>query len=171
MIKYTLVFIIAFLSCFAMHAQNATSLKVTGKVTDFMTGKALSQISISIKDIKSGSVQTSGSGTFTLKVPSEYVTIVLSYPGYQTKEFPLAGRKIINLSMVPDGITSSESTIEVPYYGTINENNLNGAVAINVKNNQKTLEYPNIFAMLDGTTPGLQLYSFSGMPGEFKDSP
>ena len=166
MIKFVLVFITAFLSSFIIHAQDAPSYQIKGKVTDFMTGKSLSQISVSIKDIKSNSVQTSGSGTFTIKVPSKYVSLVLSYPGYQTKEFPLAGRKDIKINLVTDGITTGESQVDVPYYGTINENNLNGAVSITVKDNENALQYPNIFAMLDGTTAGLRANSFSGVPGE-----
>jgi TonB-linked SusC/RagA family outer membrane protein len=166
MIKFFLVFLTAFLSCFVVQAQNTSIHEVDGKVIDFMTGKALSQISISIKDIKSLPVESSDVGTFTLKVPSGYVTLVLSYPGYQTKEFPLTGRSKMTISLVPDGVSAGESKVEVPYYGSINENNLNGAAAITVRDNEKSLQYPDLFAMLAGTTPGLQSNSFSGMPGE-----
>src|SRR5688500_4718320 len=112
--RHTCGLIIFLLACQSAFAQNQS--KIQGTVSDFLTGKRIAQTNISVKGLASTSTETSADGTFTMDVPSLYAVLLISYPGYQTKEFPLYGNDQVSIHLVPEGIDIGESTVRLPYY-------------------------------------------------------
>ncbi|WEK19966.1 MAG: SusC/RagA family TonB-linked outer membrane protein [Candidatus Pedobacter colombiensis] len=174
--KLSYTFILLAFCTFAVQAQKPVKVaaqksvvpsftKIKGTIIDIQTKKTLSKISISLKDIRTTTAETNVNGEFEIKVPSLYAVLVVSYPGYQTKEVPLIGKREINVALVKDGINLGESVVNLPYFSQ-SENSLNGAYAVVATTQDKTAENRSVFQMLQGTVAGLQSTSFSGVPDE-----
>jgi len=161
--KYIYGLIILLLAFQSMAAQDV--LKVRGTVSDYLTSKPIARASVIVKGFAISSTETSNEGTFTIDVPSLYSVLIISYPGYQTREFPLYGKKEISIQLVPEGIDVGESIVRLPYY-SINQKDLNGAYTVISPGYDKTIQYRDIYQMLQGTVPGLETNAFSGVPGE-----
>jgi TonB-linked outer membrane protein, SusC/RagA family len=161
--KYTYVLI---LLTFAWHLPQAqVGIKVQGTVSDFLTSKRIAQTNISVKGKAAISTESTAKGTFSIEVPSPYSVLIVSFPGYQAKEIPLDGKNDISIRIVPEGIDVGESTVRLPY-GTFNQRNLNGAYTVIAPGPDKTIQYRNIFQMLEGKVPGFEINAYSGVPGE-----
>jgi TonB-linked SusC/RagA family outer membrane protein len=163
MVKYTYALFVLFLSCFTLHAQD--TYKVDGTVVDFFTSKPISNAGISMRGSAVISANADNNGTFEIEAPSEYSVIVVSYPGYQTMEIPLFGKGKVVVNLIPDGVDAGESKVRLPYY-TVNEKELNGVFRVLSKGYDKGVQYRDIYQMLQGTVPGLESRSYSGVPGE-----
>jgi TonB-linked SusC/RagA family outer membrane protein len=72
--------------------------KVTGKVTDEITGETLIGVTVQIKGTTTGTT-TSVDGTFTLDLPSPDAILVFSYLGYEPKEIAARDAQITNVVM------------------------------------------------------------------------
>lgn len=163
MIKYASVLIAFFWTCLSLHAQETVIIK--GSVVDFLSSKPISKTNIRVKGALGESAESTESGTFELKVPSAYAVLIISYPGYQRKEFPLNGNKEVKISLAPEKLDIGESMVRLPYF-TANEKNLNGSYGVVSKGYDKSIQYRDIYQMLEGTVPGLEVKANSGVPGE-----
>ena len=162
MMKYA--FLIAFIwTCLSLHAQEPTAIK--GSVVDFLSSKSIANANISIKGSGGVSAETSDNGTFELKVPSVYSVLIVSFPGYQRKEYPLNGNNQVVIDLAPEKLDIGEAVVRLPYY-SINEKNMNGSYAVISKGYDKSIQYRDIYQMLEGAVPGLQVNAYSGIPGE-----
>jgi hypothetical protein len=72
-------------------------LQATGTITDAITGKPLSGISISVFEFSAAI--TDDKGNFKVRVPSYSAVLIVSGPGFETKELPLKGRKSVASSL------------------------------------------------------------------------
>lgn len=172
---YTIVFTVC---CFyALHAQDSTNTAglmpvvaqpgfttIHGSIVDVLTKQPLSKVSISIRNFRARTIETSGD-TFQINVPSPYAILIFSYPGYQTKEVALSGNTSVRVALVKEGVNVGESQVKLPYY-TEYENNLNGSYHVIAKTQDKIEENPSVFQMVQGTVPGLSSTNYSGVPEE-----
>src|ERR1043165_9496344 len=69
---------------------------VTGKVTDSKDGSPLAGVSILAKGTGSGT-QTKTDGTFSLSVPTNTNTLVVSSVGFATQEVNIAGKTSVDV--------------------------------------------------------------------------
>jgi len=75
---------------------------IRGRVVDQQTGKPLAGVSVTIKG-KKGGASTNDEGWFSLNIPSERVTLIISSVGYTTVEQVVeAGASNIVISLVQD---------------------------------------------------------------------
>jgi TonB-linked SusC/RagA family outer membrane protein len=102
--KHLLALALVLLACVATWAQRV----VTGKVTD-KQGEALIGASILAKGTNSGTV-TDLDGSFSLNVPGNASTLVISYTGYNTQEMALGASNVIDVQM-DAGITLEETVV------------------------------------------------------------
>ena len=117
------------LSCFALlclfvlpaMAQNKT---ITGKVIDSKDSSPLIGASVSAKGSTAGTI-TDVNGSYKLSVPESATTIVISYIGYVTKEFPITG-SVVNVTL--DANNTSLNEVLVVGYGTVRKKDATGAV-------------------------------------------
>jgi TonB-dependent starch-binding outer membrane protein SusC len=159
MLKIFYFMFIFSLSCLTLQAQN--SIKVKGTVVDYLSSKPVKNVLVSVKNTKTSTI-ASDNGKFTVEVRSPYSVLVISFPGYQTKEYSLNGRKEVSIVLVPEGIDVGESIVKLPY-SAINSKDLNGAYTVIQNSNDR---YRDIYQMLQGTVPGLESNAYSGVPGE-----
>jgi TonB-dependent starch-binding outer membrane protein SusC len=136
--------------------------QVTGTVTDD-SGEPLADVSVQVQG-KAEGVTTGKEGRYSINVDNMNGTLVFSYVGFASQEIPIAGRSMINVTMVSDARALSD--VVVVGYGKQKKVNLVGAVAtVNVDEKITSRALPNISAGLSGLVPGLAATQSSGMAG------
>jgi len=133
---------------------------ITGKVTS-PTGEALPGVTVLVKGTANG-VTTSGDGTFSLNVPEQAGTLVVSFIGFATKEVAFTKAGTYNITLADDAKALEE--VVVTGYTTERKKDIIGSVSI-VKT-EELLATPtgNISSQLQGRAPGVTV-STSGEPG------
>ena len=142
--------------CFA---QNKT---ITGKITDAKDTAGIVGASVTVKGSKIG-VQTTADGTFSITVPENTTTLIISSVGYATREIEISGRSSIDVDLTSSGGNLNE--IVVIGYGTARKKDLTGSVAsVQAKDfNQGIVVAPD--QLLQNKVAGLEITSASGQPG------
>lgn len=159
---YLLIIIIVYTgTAVAQQTKPQAQIKVQGIVIDYLTSQPVKGALINVKNSLK-SINTGNDGKFVVDVPSQYSVVVVSFPGYQQTEFALHGKDQVTIVLTPEGINNGESTVRLPYY-TANSKNLNGAYTV-IQNTDD--RYRDVYQMLQGTVPGLETNSYSGVPGE-----
>ena len=136
---------------------------ITGQVTDEQ-GRPLPGASVLVKGFALGAV-TDQDGRYTLEAPDDATTLVFSFIGYITEEVEIAGRSVIDFSMLPD-IQSLQGVevVSTGYYEV--EQRLNpGNIA---KIDARVIEQQpisNPLQALQGRLTGVSIRQRSGVPG------
>ena len=71
---------------------------ITGKVTDAESGQPMIAASVLVKGTSTGTV-TDADGSFSLNVPDNANTLVISFIGYTPQEVAITG-KVINVALL-----------------------------------------------------------------------
>lgn len=134
---------------------------VTGVVTDDK-GVPLSGVSVSIKGTTTGTI-TSADGAFSLNVPANSNTLVVSNIGYESKDVDITNQTNINITL-----TSADQVLTdvvVVGYGTARRRDLTGAVAsVAAKDfNKGTFTSPD--QLIQGKAAGVLVINNTGQPG------
>lgn len=74
---------------------------ITGKVTSSEDGLGMSGVPVVVKGTTIGTA-TDVDGAFTLSVPNDAATLVVSFIGMKTVELPIGTQTVFNVAMVPD---------------------------------------------------------------------
>jgi TonB-dependent starch-binding outer membrane protein SusC len=133
---------------------------VNGTIRD-ENGGGMPGVSVLIKGTSQGT-STDADGKFSLSVPNDQATLVVSFVGYTTTEIVVGSRSVVDLAMTPD-VTSLQEVV-VTGYTTERKKDIIGSVA--VVNAKTTIAQPssNISSMLQGRAPGITV-SGTGAPG------
>lgn len=135
--------------------------KITGVVKDQNNETAIG-VTVMVKNSLNGTT-TDENGSFELEVEGNEI-LQFSYIGYQAIEFPIDGKKTMNVKMVVESNKLEE--VVVVAFGTQKRANVTGAVAtLNTKELGK-LPVDNLTTMLSGRLPGVITRQQSGVPGE-----
>ena len=161
--KYAYILFFLSLACLTLHAQD--SYKVKGTVIDFVTSQPVAKASVTVRGSVLQGSETLDDGSFVIEVPSLYSVLVIKYPGYQPKNFTLAGKEEVSISIFIEGWDVGESEVRLPYY-SVNEKDLNGVYRVISKGYDKNTQQRNINQLLGGAIPGLNINAYSGVPGE-----
>ncbi|WP_374165780.1 SusC/RagA family TonB-linked outer membrane protein [Arcticibacter sp. MXS-1] len=141
------------------YAQNRT---VTGKVTGASDKLPLPGVAVKIKG-KTGGTSTDANGTFSLKVSSGDVLEFTSV-GFQPQTITVGQSNVINVALRDDVKALDE--VVVVGYGVQRKKLVTGAtVQVKGEDLQKQSSL-NALQALQGQTPGVQISSTSGQPGE-----
>jgi TonB-linked SusC/RagA family outer membrane protein len=157
--KKSILFLIGFLLfAFSTYAQKV----IKGKVTDAADGSGIPGVSVLVKGTSAGT-NTQSDGSFTLSVPQNSNTLVVSFVGYATKEVTIGNNTTINVSL-----TSAAQDLEgvmIVAYGTAKKSTYTGSAS--VVDAEKIKEMPNTSFQnsLAGRVPGVQVTSASGQAG------
>ncbi|CAM1344967.1 SusC/RagA family TonB-linked outer membrane protein [Tenacibaculum amylolyticum] len=152
-----IITVILFLAVNVISAQN---VKVTGNVTDAITGDPIPGVSVIIKNTTTG-VETDFDGNYTIEV-SRGATLEFKSIGYAT-ETVVVNSSVINVTLEE----SSEQLDEVVVvgYGSKRKELVSGAYSsINSEDIQKNNPV-RIDQALQGKSAGVQISSNSGAPG------
>lgn len=143
------------------HAQGGVTVK--GTVVD-NNAEPLIGASVVVKGNTSLGTVTDFDGNFTLKVPSEATTLVVSYVGMTSKEVKVGKQRSFNITLNED--TQLEEVVVVGY-GQQKKASVVGAIT---QTTGEVLEraagITDIGAALTGNLPGVVTMASSGMPGE-----
>ena len=161
--KLTSVLLLSFLflSTALIEAQNRRVIK--GTILD-ETNQPLIGATVAIKNIKSSSVITDIDGHFTINVPEDRKTLVVSYIGYITQEVSISGKNSITVVLKDDSKEMGE--VVVIGYGQQQKASVVGAITQTTGEVlQRTGGVSNVGAALTGNLPGVVTMSSTGMPG------
>ncbi len=135
---------------------------VTGTILD-NTGQPLPGANIIEKGTSNGT-QTDFDGNFSLDVSSENATLLISYVGFSSKEVSLNGKTNLNITLQED-IASLDEVVLIGY-GTQKKALVTGAIVQLKGEELAKRNVSNALQALQGQTPGVQITSTSGQPGE-----
>jgi TonB-linked SusC/RagA family outer membrane protein len=162
-VKRERVFLLMFLSLlFFSQTLLAQQRQISGKVTGTSDGTPIPGAVVKVKG-KTGGTSTSGEGTFAISAQTGDI-LVISSVAYLTKEVTVAQGNTINVSLDDDNKNLEE--VVVVGYGVQQKKLVTGAT-VQVKG--ETLQKQsttNALQGLQGQTPGVQITSTSGQPGE-----
>ena len=134
---------------------------IKGKVLD-AKGEPIIGASVIIKGTIKGAV-TDYDGNYTLEGVSNSDIIVVSYIGYETREFPVGSSNLSAITLKEDNKLLEE--VVVIGYGKTRKTDLSSAVGI-IANADKLKERPvaSVEDMLQGQIPGVTIVSNGGHP-------
>jgi len=135
--------------------------KVTGTVTN-EKGEALPGVNIVAKGTNF-SAQTDFDGKFSIEVPDNATTLVVSYIGLQEQEVAITNAP---LTIVLKEIGQQMNEVIVVGYGSQNRRTLSTAVSKLDKKVLENVPYSNVTQSLQGNVTGLVVKTSSGQPGK-----
>ncbi|MEP6465828.1 MAG: SusC/RagA family TonB-linked outer membrane protein [Parafilimonas sp.] len=134
---------------------------ISGMVTDSANKAPLSSVTILVKGSKKGT-QTTQDGKFTLTVPENATTLVISSVGYGSKEVAINGESLdIYLSQASTSLTD----VVVIGYGSVKKKDITGSITtVGTKDFQKgSITSPE--QLIAGKVAGVTITSNGGQPG------
>lgn len=162
-VKRESVFLLMFLSLlFFSRTLLAQQRQISGKVTGTSDGSPIPGAVVKVKG-KTGGTSTNAEGNFAISAQTGDI-LVISSVAYLTKEVTVAQGNTINVSLNDDNKSLEE--VVVVGYGVQQKKLVTGAtVQIKGETLQKQ-STTNALQGLQGQTPGVQITSTSGQPGE-----
>lgn len=136
--------------------------KVTGHVISKEDGEPIIGASIVVKGASVGTV-TDYDGNFSLEIPDNAKTLVISYIGMVTQQ--VAVKSTLNIVMEADTQTLDE--VVVTGYGVTKKAAFTGSAQVVNQETLKAKTDANFMKSLEGSVTGLQVNSASGQPGAF----
>lgn len=140
---------------------NQIQKKVTGKVTN-EKGESLPGVNIVAKG-STVSTQTDFDGNFTIEVPDNVTTLIVSYIGLQEQEVTIGTSP---LTIVLKEVGQQMNEVIVVGYGSQNRKTLSTAVSKLDKKVLENVPYSNVTQSLQGNVTGLVVRTSSGQPGK-----
>lgn len=140
------------------YAQQST---LKGKVTAQEDGSPLPGVTVLLKGTTTGTA-TDQNGNFSLAVPNNANTLVVSFIGYKTQEIPINGKTQVNVALAPDAASLQE--VQVVAYGEQKKESVVGAIST-VKVKEITTPTRNLQNTLAGKVAGVIAVQRSGEPG------
>lgn len=135
--------------------------KITGKVTG-ENGQPLAGASVVIKGSNAGTATDAG-GNFSLNVPDNTTSLLVSYTGYISQEISIKNKNIISVSLKLDDSKTSE--VVVVGYGVQKKSDLTGSVS-SIKGADLTrLPTQRVDQALQGRASGVSVQNTDGEPG------
>ena len=155
--KRLYVLILSILFSFVANAQSTIKGVVTSK-----DGSALPGVTVIVKGTKVGT-QTAADGSFTISVPQNSNTLVVSAVGYARQEVPIGDQSSISVTL--ETAASTLTDVVVIGYGTARKKDLTGSIG---QVTSKDFQKGNIVTpdqLIAGKLPGVQVTSNGGAPG------
>lgn len=140
--------------------QPQTSVRqVSGRVTD-EAGNPLTGVTVVEKGTTNG-VSTASDGSYTLQLQQENETSLLfSFVGYQTREFPVGSRTTIDVKL-SESVTTMDNVVVIGY-GTTTRKELTGSVSSIKSDDFKTGNITDPLQLLQGQVAGLNIVRSEG---------
>lgn len=135
--------------------------KVSGKVTG-PDSKPVFGATITAKGTNS-ITSTSSEGLFTIDVPSNVNTLVITYIGFETVEVNISGKTTVEVSMKEQ--TTNLNEVVVTGYTSQRVKEITGSVAIVKVKDLISIPSGQVTEMLQGRVAGLNIIN-SGQPGQ-----
>lgn len=158
--KFKITGVLTLFLAFVVQIGFAQTKTVTGTVRD-EGGLPLPGVNILVKGETSGT-QTDFDGGYSIEVDSES-TLVYRYVGFETQQFKVGNKTIINVDMRVDAASLDE--VVIVGFGEKTRKSLTTSVQTVESEDIKSIATPNITGALQGSANGLQVNQNSGTPG------
>lgn len=143
-------------------AKKSFDYLITGKVTD-ESDQPLIGVSIAVVGGK-GATQTNLDGEYSINIPNEATALKFTYLGFEDKEVPLTGVKILNIRLKTS--LNQLSDVIVVGYGTQKKESVVGAISqIDGEDLKRVGGVSSVSESLQGLLPGLTAINSNGKPG------
>lgn len=141
--------------------------RVTGQVTDAVTGETLPGVNIAVHGTTVGTT-TDANGYYELSVSSLSDTLQFSFIGYTSQAVPINGRTTIDVELEPTTISGEE--LVVVGYSAQQRRDMTGSISVVDMENFETRAASGemVSKQLQGLASGVTVTS-SGQPGESPD--
>jgi TonB-dependent starch-binding outer membrane protein SusC len=160
--KKIYVILSVMLCALSVHAQNTSSVSISGTVTDFRTKEPLIGVYVVIPGTSKG-VMTDIKGHYSIDVPAKDSLLQFSFVGYLTEIVRIKNRNQISIALAED-IRKLDEVVVVGY-GTQKKSDLTGAIStVNIKELSKRTVL-SVTQALQGQVAGVDVTSNSGSPG------
>ena len=144
-------------------ASSAWEQQISGTVTDVDSGEPLPGVNVLAKNTTQGTI-TDIEGNYTLSVPDDTEVLVFSSVGYITREAPINGQTIINMTLNPDITELGE--VVVTALGIEKDAKTLGYATTTVDPEEFTVNRtPNVMNALQGKVAGVNISSLGTGPG------
>jgi len=153
---------LSFVMVFGLGAIFAQTRTITGTVTGSDDGMPIPGASVFVKGTTIGTV-TQANGAYSLSVPQDAQTLVVSFVGMETQELEIAGRSLVNIALKSSAIAMDE--VVVVGYGTQSVRRMTTSVASVTASSIENVPVANVAQALSGKMAGVQVASTSGRPG------
>lgn len=154
----SLMFFISMILFLSSFAQQRT---ITGNVSDD-NGAALLGATVSVKNTKIVAT-TNAAGAFTINVPANAKTLVVTYVGMTLKEVAITNRNSVSINL--DHASATLNDVVVVGYGRSRKGDLTTAqTTVSAKDIEKTVN-TTIEQALQGRAAGVYVTQNSGQPG------
>lgn len=140
----------------------AQNRRIAGRVTD-ANGAPISGASVQAKGTSVGTV-TGNDGGFSLTLPANTRTLVVSAVGQTTQEVTVGNQTNLNVSLQA-GAQQNLQEVVVVGYGTAKRRNLTGSVSTVSGSDVEMQPFTSVDKALQGQVAGLQSVAASGAPG------
>lgn len=137
--------------------------EVTGLVTD-SSGAPMPGVTIYLKSNKNIGTTTDQNGRYVLEVPDN-ATLVFSMIGFESREVPVSGRKVINITLQP-AATELGETVITAFGAEQKKSDMIGSVTSISASDLAKNPSSNLTNALAGRAAGLIAFQRSGEPGQ-----
>jgi iron complex outermembrane receptor protein len=134
---------------------------VSGKISDSKDNSPLPGISVTVKGTGTGT-QTKADGTFSLSVPANANTLVVSSVGYATQEVNITGLTTVDVSLVASSASLNE--VVVVGYGTQRRKEVTSAISTVSAEQFNKGNISDVAQLLQGKAAGLSIAKPGGDP-------
>jgi TonB-dependent starch-binding outer membrane protein SusC len=134
---------------------------VTGKVTDSQNGQPIVGASVVPKGTTSGT-STDTQGAFSLRVPNNINTLIISSVGYGQQEVTIRGTTV---TATLSANNSSLNEVVVVGYGTQRKRDVTASISKVTSDKIGSVPAPSFESALAGKAAGVQVTTTSGMAG------
>jgi TonB-dependent starch-binding outer membrane protein SusC len=142
-------------------ASFAVAQQLKGTIKDAADGSPLVGASIVVKGTTTGTV-TDIDGNFSLDVPKGSTTLVASFVGYKTQDFPYTGQSTLDISLSGGDILNE---VVVVGYGSQTKREVSGSISKVKAEDIENMPVQSFDRALQGRAAGVWVTSASGAPG------
>ena len=135
--------------------------KITGKVTDAITGGPMPGVNIVVQGTTTG-VTTDINGAYSIEVPNENAVLAFSFIGYVTQNMRVGNQATINIQLTAEVLNLEE--VVVVGYGTKKREDVTGSVTSVAKSRLAEVPVTNVLQSVEGTVAGLNITTTSSVP-------
>ncbi len=135
---------------------------ITGSVTDAETGDPMPGATVRVQDTNLGAV-TDQDGRFSISVPDDATTLLISYVGYKTLEVDIKDRNQVNLQLEIDDLVLGQ--VVVTGYGTQRREDVTGAIGTVTEEEFNSGVIVSPEQLIQGKLAGVSVTANNGEPG------
>jgi TonB-linked SusC/RagA family outer membrane protein len=153
--------VLLFAGLLSLLSSSAQIRAVSGTVTDDK-GAPLPAATVSVKATRI-STRTDLTGKFTIQVPANKNTLVVSFVGMQSQELPIGQQTSMSIAMKATATTLND--VVVIGYGSQKKEDVNGAISSIKAADIANIPQSSIDQLLQGKVAGVTITQNSGAPG------